>query len=156
MHDPLSPKASKQATLSPERLLIMKENPLTTLTIPFTRSVTDSELHDLIFGTGALSWSWWVGAKYTTKDASPEGEWVSLTFTHWDPNEGNREGSDITSTRVSPQQIVDAVAECYTLIESVDPQAAQEILNPGDLGVLDAQAADAVLQTAVFGEVVYG
>lgn len=125
------------------------------LEISTRRVVHHRESADLVFGTGALMHPWWVAA--TLDEPGADGEWESVDLerqidgdfssdatilvTHWD---GESEGGAVR-TRLTLGQIAQAAARTLPNEILVD-----------DIGLADALEADAVLQTAVFGKVVYG
>lgn len=113
------------------------------LKITITRTVKREELENLIFGTGALTLPWWHSVQnrgYGTYDFrfdDPEGE----------------EGTFTGQRLVTDDQIV-AAASAY-LSEGRGGEDAREAISE-DLGYLDANAADCILQRAVLGSEVYG
>ena len=113
-----------------------------TLTLTTTREATVDELEDLIYGTGALTWSWWGGARHT-----PAG----YEFHH--DADGDVDGACTGRTWRSHRQILRAAGRF--LSEGRGGEDASEAISES-LGYLDAADADVVLQYAVFGEVVFG
>lgn len=114
---------------------------MTTLSVTINREVGDEEINDLIFGTGVLGHPWWVSAVVI-------GD--SWRITHEDPED---EGA--VQTLLTAEQICTAFSECIQN-EYVDPGCSDTKEAIGEsLGFLDANAADVVLQWAVFGEIIY-
>lgn len=122
-----------------------------TLHYSLGRSVDWDELHCLIFGTGALSFPWWHDVTITTRDGAPEGDWESVTFVADDPDTNEPE-----TYRIPPSRILWAFGRRYEgrNASELHPEILEAITS--DIGLLDALEADAVLQLAVFGEIVYG
>lgn len=107
-----------------------------------TREATLDEVRDLIFGTGALSWSWW-GGVVDNKDGT-------FDFIYEDPDseEGTRRRRLVTE-----RQILEAAGQY--LSEGRGGEDARDAISDG-LGYLDAMHADCILQRAVLGSEVYG
>lgn len=115
----------------------------------------------MVFGTGALSYSWWGNLQWHAQvDEENWGEVESyadldvaeptdkLFIRSWD---GEDEGGS-KITEVTFAQIVAAV-------QSALSRGLLDVTSDGvteDLGLFDANEADLVLQLAVFGEPVYG
>jgi len=113
-----------------------------TLTLSTTREATATEVDDLVFGTGALSFSWWNGAHKTEH---------GYRFSYDDPDDA--EGTFRGQKWVSNQAILDAAGRY--LSEGHGGEDAREAAGES-IGYLDAVAADAVLQRAVLGSEIYG
>jgi hypothetical protein len=133
-----------------------------TLTMTIEREVKPEEIVNLVWGTGALSYSWWRGASLqrysetrrrwlpvTNADEAQEGD--AFVFTVDDPEED--EGSGRTKKiRRTMRQIIQAAAEEIKAKRVYDSDAIGE-----DLGYCDAPQADCVLQRACFGgDPIYG
>ncbi|MDF2915852.1 MAG: hypothetical protein K0S70_69 [Microbacterium sp.] len=120
------------------------------LTLAVTRPVDRQEVEDLITGTGVLSYSWWLNVEDAPDAMGGTGD--AFLFTHWEPD---TEGGSVQTT-VTAQQIVDAAARVIKGDGAkVDAASARDMAND-TLGYADSIAADAVLQLAVFGRVIYG
>lgn len=121
-----------------------------TLSYNLRRAVAWDELHSLIYGTGALTLPWWQDVTYTTRDDSPEGNWQSVIFVTTDPDSGR-----VETRPIAPARILEALQTRYAgRFDELHADVREAITD--DLGLLDAFEADAVLQIAVFGSVVYG
>lgn len=92
-----------------------------------------------ILGSGWEAWDWWVDLSYS-KGASWDvvGE---LTITAWD---GETEGEATITKTLGIQDLVDAYSKCL---------AEGYRFNLDDF---DSLQGDAIIQMAMFGEVVYG
>lgn len=135
------------------------------LTLNVTRAIEPKEVTYLVFGTGALSYSWWQRVTWqSVVDEDEDGEpsygdvegradldiaesTDRLIITSWD---GEREGGKKVTT-LTFQQVIDAVGKAWHNL----PDWAQRDMAE-DLGLADSEVADVVLQYAVFGEPVYG
>ena len=136
------------------------------LTLNVSREVEPKEITYMVFGTGALSWSWWGKvARHVLVSEGEDGDddeygevddygdldvaepTDRLSIISWD---GETESGRKTTT-VTFKQIAAAVNDAVAR-ELVDP-ASDGVKE--DLGLFDAIEADIVLQVAVFGEVVY-
>lgn len=115
------------------------------LTMTITRPVDPQEVHDLIWGTGALNWGWWGDAVAEERDGV-----AGYLFTHDGPD--SEEGALDVHTWVSEQQIVDSAS--WFIANGFVGENAQDAALEG-LGYLDAIEADNVLQRAVLGEVTF-
>jgi hypothetical protein len=143
-----------------------------TLSITIAREIKPDEIASLIFGTGALSWgSWWVSATWIRPDAdAPDArrvirrpldddvdlkEFDVIEFVVDDPNEG--EGSGKTVSRLVTLEQMAAAASRVIANDGVhvDDESTRDMARE-DLGYADAIAADAVMQMAVFDEVIFG
>ena len=119
-----------------------------TLKLTIEREVNPKEIVDLIDGTGALSYPWWVNVRFLdTGDAAAD---TRIEFTVDHPNEPEGSGITLKVTKTIAE-IVDAAAEAIKLGHVADKDAIRE-----DLGYCDSEEADCVLQIAVFGTIVYG
>lgn len=127
-----------------------------TLKLRITRTVHPQEIADLVFGTGALGYPWWIEA-----DALRDGKVISpwedglletdtIRIAHWD---GSTEGGRRT-TELAPAYIVSTVSSL--LNDDLIPDESANEMASEELGLADADAADIVLQTAVFGKIIYG
>lgn len=133
---------------------------MTTLTFKLEREVKPTEIAYLALGTGVGSYPWWdrinislfVGSRYDTI-ADPfvnTNEHCVLIVRYDDPE--SAEGSGVQRTKVlTLQQVVDATTQAWGHLAA---EAQRDMTE--DLGLADAEAADVVLQFAVFGEIVYG
>jgi len=116
------------------------------LEVKITREVQIEEVNDLIWGTGALSWSWW-------GDVSQEGS--IYVFTHDGPN--SKEGAHDQRTTVSAAGIVGAASLWLSeraMAGGLNGDIRDAITD--NLGYLDAADADSILQRAVLKDVVFG
>lgn len=112
------------------------------LRVEVERDATLEEVQSLIWGTGALVHSWWGGV-------TQEGE--SFTFQHDD--EDSEEGALDVRTTVTAADILDAAGRRLSgaVASSDQRDAIQE-----DIGYLDADEADCVLQLAVLHNIIFG
>jgi hypothetical protein len=136
------------------------------LTLGISREVEPKEITYMVFGTGGLSYPWWGNVQWESivefDDDDDETEWGEvgdysdldvaeptdrLVITSWD---GEREGGKKVTT-LTFQQIANAAAAAW---HNLADEAQRDMTE--DLGLADAEAADLVLQYAVFGEPVYG
>lgn len=132
-----------------------------TITMKIEREVEPKEISYLVFGTGALSYPWWgdVTWGHTEDDEdfiidglgnleeAEEDDFLIIQHDARDDAEGDMTGK----TRITFQEIAAAAAAAIGKSYVREPDAIKE-----DLGLCDAEEADAVLQMAVFGEVIYG
>lgn len=145
-----------------------------TLKLTIEREVKPTEVLSLVWGTGALSWTWWKGASIyrpitvdnvvryeliEINDIFAEGADIRETDHIFvvvdDPD--YEEGSGKTKTvNLSMQRIIHAASRAMRGDGArIDEESARD-MRTEDLGYADAIAGDAVLQLAVFGEIVYG
>lgn len=108
-----------------------------TVTIPITFSRQD--LIDLVEGSGALSWEWWHNVERN------EFGWA---FTVEAANDAEAEETKHLRFAQIAQALQDYLSENPRDIEFDGYEL--------DFGHFDADIADRVLQTAVFGDVIYG
>lgn len=110
--------------------------------------LTTEDLDDIILGSGALSYPWWLAARGT---AEHDGAWI---ITSSDPDD--RDSAPVTLI-VTPDMIVKAmraiIRKDNLVAVGVGPRQTikDQILSED----IDADGADCVLQTAFFGEVIY-
>lgn len=135
------------------------------LTLSITRDVEPKEISYLVFGTGALSYPWWKdvdwvcvvdgeefpieGEGYANLDTAEPDDY--LIFQYDDPEDD--EGTFRGKKKVTFREVVAAAGIAIRKGYVREPDAIKE-----DLGMCDAEEADAVLQLAVFGgeDTVYG
>lgn len=117
---------------------------MVTLTYTTKRKVDPQEVADLITGTGALIFPWWLEAKRDSED------WI---LTHW--NEDTGDGRE--ETRLTAEKVVSALESALDG-EYLSPEGDSDVLSAltDSIGYLDAVGADIVLQIAVYGSVVFG
>lgn len=128
-----------------------------TLRLNITREVEPKEIPYLVFGTGALSYPWWGRVTWLSVIDGEEFpvdtndvDWDTaeptdvLIVTHDGPD--SDEGAMDQQTRLTFHDIVAAVALAVEHGYAYEKDAISE-----DLGLLDAEQADTVLQLAVFG-----
>ena len=102
-------------------------------------TINDTELWSSVFGSGFETWSWWVSV-----EDGPFTDWetpgtVDLTID--DPEHGEGSGKTITKTV--------SIDELRAAVKALE-------LDDEELEDIDAEVGDAILQQAIFGEVVYG
>ena len=121
------------------------------LHLTISRPVDPQEVENLIFGTGMLTYSWWLNVG----DVREDGALIGFSIHHWDRVDGS--DAHTVTTVLLFQQIVDAVA-LVMAGEAKHAHITDEAMRSmtEDLGLADAEAADTVLQVAVYGEAVYG
>lgn len=144
-----------------------------TLKLSIEREVEPREVAGLIWGSGALTWEWWRGATlrrpvlnadgtevvdYTLVDDPTEniieGDYVFITVD--DPEEPEGSGRTTLKKKLSLATIVNAAGRAIRGDGAhIDDESSRDMARE-DLGYADAIAGDAVLQLAVFGEIVYG
>lgn len=124
-----------------------------------SREVQPKEVLNLIFGTGALSWEWWHefyverdGKRLDQVDDSDLLATDILVFSADYPDEP--EGNPPGLFEITPQQVVDAVAEAVKR-GVIGQEDLQDVLTE-DIGYCDAIEADNVLQLAVYNDIVFG
>jgi hypothetical protein len=128
-----------------------------TLRLNITREVEPKEIPYLVFGTGALSYPWWGRVTWVSVIDGEEfpvdvngADWDTaeptdvLIITHDGPD--SDEGAMDVKTRLTFHDIIAAVAVAVEYDYVYEKDAISE-----DLGLLDAEQADTVLQLAVFG-----
>lgn len=131
-----------------------------TLTMRIEREVKPEEITGMIYGTGALSWEWWVECEWlrdgermfiSDHETSEALETDTFRVVVDDPDE--KEGSGIHRIiTLTMEDLVRAAALAIKAGHVYEKDAINE-----DLGYCDASEADCVLQWAVFGrEPVYG
>jgi len=132
-----------------------------TMTMKIQREVEAKEIAYLVFGTGALGYPWWGGVEWGHEedgedfpieqggdlDIAEEDDYIILKHDARDDAEGDMTGK----TRLTFAAITAAAAQAIRKGYVAERDAIYE-----DLGLCDAAEADAVLQMAVFGELVYG
>jgi hypothetical protein len=144
-----------------------------TLKLSIEREVEPDEVMSLVFGTGALSWEWWHSASarrpvlneaqtevidYTViaeplEDIIDEKDRVFIVVD--DPDEPEGSGKTIKKN-LSLAAIVNAAGRALRGDGAhIDEESSRDMARE-NLGYADAVAGDAVLQLAVFGEIVYG
>lgn len=103
-----------------------------------TANLTDEELFDLIFGSGFDQYQWYI---------DPVFDWGTFeaSFEVEDPD-GGRARSVYFTPAVTRRAVNEAAEKGYRALVNVDWSDPD----------LDADAADVVIQHAVFGELVYG
>ena len=102
-------------------------------------TATAEEIHDLIVGSGALSYPWW-------EDATP-----SKDETGWDFTISNYDQTPYTTSR-SFEQIMAAVG---SYISGGERCCVKSIVKEG-VGGACAADADVIMQLTVFDEIIYG
>lgn len=107
------------------------------------RKATIDEVKDLIWGTGVLTWPWWGGV-------TDNGD-ATFTFRH-DGKESSDGALDCTTT-ISARDILDAAGK--QLARGIGGEDAREAIEE-NIGYLDAEAADVVLQHAILGSIIFG
>lgn len=131
---------------------VATEREATELAITLQRVVAPSEVHDMVFGTGVLSWSWWAGAEFVSGPHSKVklGR-KELTSTSW-----------LRIWEVADESTQRTMASMVPLSDIVS--AAERLLREGrltsddvteELGLVGAEDADTIIQLAVFGELRY-
>jgi hypothetical protein len=113
-----------------------------------TFEIDDKEIDDVIIECGTYSsyWLWDI--------EKVDGGYVVVEYT----DEGDPEGSR-NRHNVETLDIVQAVAQIMDgehVRDDIAGQVRQAVLDGGDLGMVDAVAADCILQVATFGGVKYG
>lgn len=135
------------------------------LRMTMSRAVEPREVVDMVFGTGALSFPWWVDARLLTREVGGDGitivetelnpdedpavtgqEFIELT--HWDGFE-DLETTPPVKVLLTFDQIVDAASAVATSAHDLHPDALD------DLGAADAIDADLILQRAIFAPEVW-
>jgi len=134
------------------------------LTLKIERDVQPKEITGLIYGTGGNSNPWWNtiewrrftdGGEKSVRlavadhelDEALEDDWFVFHHDTLDDEEGTWSGR----TRVTMQQLVDAASEAWPQLA---PEAQRDMAE--DLAQADADAADIVMQMAVFKDLVFG
>lgn len=132
------------------------------LTLSITRDVEPKEISYLAFGTGALSYPWWkrvdwisvvdgeefpVDPVHGDLDTAEQDDYLVIFYDNPEDDEGTFRGKK----KVTFREIVAAAGIAIRKGYVREPDAIKE-----DLGMCDAEEADAVLQLAVFGRVIYG
>lgn len=137
-----------------------KSTPVDRLTLVMVRDVEAKEISGLVWGSGSMSWPWWSSARAYREGHLVEEPWDNLAFgdtiriVHDRPD--GEEGAFDGVTNLTLHQILDAASRalrgdgCF-----IDAESARDMAKE-DLGYADALAGDAVLQLAVFNEVVFG
>jgi hypothetical protein len=142
-----------------------------TLKLSITREVDPKEVAYMIFGTGMFSWGdWWRGGRmYRYAEDGKSIEMVDhpldddtvyadtdfYVLRVDDPDEPEGSGKAI-KVQLTAGQIVEAAGKALAGdIVRLDEESARD-MRTDDLGLADAIAADAVMQVAVFGKLVYG
>lgn len=93
-----------------------------------------------VLGSGWETWDWWVSVDYAEgSDWDKVGE---VIITAWD---GETEGEATITKTLTLNDLVDAYKKCV--------EENGYSLNPDDL---DAEQGDAIIQTAIYGETIYG
>lgn len=130
------------------------------LRLTMSREVDPREVFDMVFGTGALSFPWWLEARLLAREATGEdghnvveteldpGQDPAVTglefieLTHWD-----KDGDETTppvKTELTFEQIVEAASAVAASTHNLHPDTLE------DLGAADSNDADLILQRAVF------
>lgn len=147
---------------------IVTETDPHSMSLPTSRTVTPKEIVDLVFGTGALTWSWWRNAHIVTihEDTTEPNvvtrtaeeneridEWYDPETTRVQLRHFSAENEDqLVTSRISFPQLVRAAAEVLEDREGGDV----DDMRTDSLGYADAVLGDSILQRAVFGETIYG
>lgn len=127
------------------------------LTLVVSRAVEMEEIRGLIWGTGLFQYPWW-GEVRVLRDGSPlttpwetleAGDVIQIEHDREDGDEGALDG---LTTLTAPDIV--AAADKGILEGSFADEAARDMTE--DLGLADAEAADVVMQIAVFGKVIFG
>lgn len=138
------------------------------LALQTSRTVRPTEIVDLVFGTGALTWAWWLDAHIVTRRKDNTGqsidvhtlvecesiaEWYNPETTlvqlqHFSADDEDR----FVTSWISFPQLVLAAAKVLSEWGNGDAQD----MKTESLGYADAVLGDSILQHAVFGEPVYG
>lgn len=133
----------------------------TGLKMTIEREVEPKEISYMVFGTGALGYGWWGRVDwvsvvdgeefpiddYSQLDIAEPDDFLIIQHDARDDDEGDMTGK----IKVTFREIVAAAALAIRKGNIAERDAISE-----DLGLCDAEEADAVLQYAVFGELVYG
>lgn len=109
-----------------------------------TITVKDEQLWSAVLGSAFETWSWWRDVSYPTGSDWETPGTVMLTLD--DPEHGESDGVLLSRTLT-----IDDIVRGYQLLL----QQFQFDVTPYDLD-FDAVSGDAVLQLAIFGELVYG
>jgi len=131
------------------------------MTIKIPREVEPKEVAYMVFGTGALGYPWWGRVDWLhiedgeifpieerdQLDIAEEEDVLDIRHDARDDAEGDMTGKML----VSFPDIVKAFSRALRDGHIYERDAITE-----DLGLLDAEQADIVLQYAVFGEIIYG
>lgn len=143
-----------------------------TLKLTIEREVEPTEVAGLVWGSGALSWEWWDSATLLRPVLNAGGTEVidytvitdpleniidgdRVLFVVDDPEEGEGSGK-VLKRNVSLATIVNAAGRAIRGDGAhIDDESSRDMAQE-DLGYADAIAGDAVLQLAVFSEIVYG
>lgn len=147
---------------------IVTETDPHSMSLPTSRTVTPKEIVDLVFGTGALTWSWWRNAHIVTihedttepnvvartaEENERINEWYDPETTRVQLRHFSAESEDqLATSRISFPQLVRAAAEVLEDREGGDV----DDMKTDSLGYADAVLGDSILQRAVFGETIYG
>lgn len=101
-------------------------------------------LWDYVFGSSFETWSWWVTVTY--KDGADWDKQGVVEITAWDPagDQADYVQPDTVTRTVTPESLY--LAALLYLGKN---------FTSDDVENLDADSADCIVQTAVFGEVVY-
>lgn len=109
-------------------------------TVNVTISIDRNRLWQMVCGSAWESWSWWLGWRYEGGDWDmPCNLWVIAD----DPDD---DGAAVTAV-ITVEDLANALTEMQ------DHAAVMECLVNDDF---DAVYGDAVMQQAVFGQVIYG
>lgn len=133
----------------------------TELKLTIEREVEPKEISYMLFGTGALSYGWWGRVDwvsvvdgeefpiddYSNLEAAELDDFIVVQHDARDDNEGDMTGK----IKVTFRELVTAAGLAIRKGYVQETDAIKD-----DLGLCDAEEADAVLQMAVFGELVYG
>lgn len=125
--------------------------------------VTQREVFDHVFGSGALDYPWYGSVRYqndlaeTAWKTSEECDGWEFVIAMEDPNTGEFE-SRLFNHSVLLQALHRAADQSRPVryLERMTSREAQVLLEEPEHADLDASAADEILQIAAFGEVVYG
>lgn len=123
-----------------------------TYDIPVTMHVTEEDIIDIVEGAGALDFEWWLlctRMHYGTHDEV--WEWLIEAR---DPNDDDaRITVDVTRSDVA-KALTTYLAEHPVIRARIASRT--NIFERMDVGQIDAYDADNILQTIVYGEIVYG
>lgn len=124
------------------------------LKLMVTREVAPSEIHGLVFGTGALIWEWWGSAEFVNGETVVEAEEEMTEATYLRIRGTNPDTERRVTYTLTMQEIVNA-AGVVLAAGKIHDESAKDVCSE-DLGYADAGDADLILQQAVFGRIIYG
>lgn len=125
------------------------------------KQATPTDTDMFIFGGGIPAhWSWW---KYFDRNFDYVGpdSWLAVAPDHWTYTVGyeSLEDEDVTLEKVINHKVILSAARKIVAEKKLNDRIVKECSNllfNVDEADLDAIDADAVLQVAVYGEVVFG